>query len=50
MEYFPYFDGTEDGIDPFVDIERLEVDVIVAHQSMRGSGGRIAVLHETRWI
>ena len=46
----PPFHATEDDVESFIEVERLEVDLIVAHQFVRGSGGKIAVLYETRWI
>ena len=49
-EKSPPFHATDDDVEPTLDVERLEVDVIIAHQVVRGFGGRIAVLYETRWV
>ena len=49
-EKSPPFHATVDDVELALDVERLEVDVIVAHQFVRGWGGRISVLYETRWV
>lgn len=49
-EKSPPFHVTVDDVEPTLNVERLEVDVIVAHQFVRGWGGRISVLYETRWV
>ena len=41
---------TENDVEPFVEVERLEADRLVAHRFVRRSGNKIAVLYETRWI
>ena len=46
----PPFHVTDDDVEPSIDVEYLEVDTIVAHQFVRGRGGKVAVLYETRWI
>ena len=49
-EKSPPFHVTDDDVESTLDVERLELDVIVAHQFIRGWGGRISVLYETRWV
>lgn len=44
----PLFHATEENVELFVEVERMEVDFIIAHQFVRGSGGGIAILYETR--
>lgn len=41
----PPFRSTEDDLGPAVKVERLEVDLIVSHLLVRGSGGRFALLY-----
>ena len=43
----PPFHVTTDDVS--VPVERLEVDKISSHRSVRGRGGAIAVLYETHW-
>ena len=43
----PPFHVTEDDVS--VPVERLEVEKISSHRSVRGRGGAIAVLYETHW-
>lgn len=43
-ENFPPFHVTDDDIEHTLDLQRLKVDVIVAHQVLRGWDGRIAVM------
>ena len=43
----PPFHVTADDVS--VPVERLEVDKISSHRSVRGRGGAIAVLYETHW-
>lgn len=45
-----FFHVTNDDIEPFVEVERLEVDFVTAHQLVRRSGSRIVVLNEARRI
>ena len=49
-EKCPPFRVTDDDVESSIDVEHLEVDTIVTHQFVRGRGGKIAVLFETRWI
>ncbi len=49
-EKCPPFHVTDEDVEPSVDVEYLDVDSIIAHQFVRGIGGKIAVLYETRWI
>lgn len=50
LRKFSLFHDTWDGVEPFREVERLEVDFLVAHRFVRGPGGSITVLYETRWI
>ena len=43
----PPYHGTQDDVS--IPLQRLEVDKITGHQSVRGRGGVIAVMHETDW-
>ena len=43
----PPYHVTEDDVN--VPIERVEVEKITSHRSVRGRGGLIAVLYETHW-
>ena len=43
----PPYHVTEDDVS--VPSERLEVEQITSHRSVRGRGGVIAVLYETHW-
>ena len=43
----PPYHVTEDDVSD--SLHRLEVEKISGHQSVRGCGGVIAVLHETQW-
>ena len=44
----PPYHVTQDDVS--APLQRLEVEKITGHQSVRGRGGVIAVLHKTHWV
>lgn len=46
----PSIHTTEDDVETFVTVERLDVDSIMPYRFVRRFGRRIAVLYETQWI